>query len=405
MNRSSTSKRLVQSSTFVGISTLLYGGLSALVMAVGARRLNAVSMADFVGNWVAVNVTLIAISAAFDQIGPRIVANQRASEGVFVARATFLPMLAASIVGVFVGWGSPEVWDFISMFVYVIFASCWFGERSLAIACGHFSNLAVATVPLIVVAGCLVAALPPSTPGSLFFVAASGHLASFIVLRRSRQSTSFPTSARFSTDEYRTIASLVFSSVAVLAISSGGVVMAASWGVSATNIVVYAAILNIVRVPFIALTSLLGPANIEITCRIGSDDVSAARRFTLKLLVGVLGVGVVTVFAIVAIGQRLLAWFIGSGYSFGMPLAIAIVVVESCLLSWGLVRMMAVALNRSSSITHHSTIGLLVFVAVGILPAIGSHRLIWAPLLGALTTFFLALGWLVFLPWDSKRRV
>ena len=375
------------------------------MMAVGARRLNAVSMADFVGNWVTVNVTLIAISAAFDQIGPRIVGNRRASDRSFVARATFLPMLGASIVGLFIARGSTEVWDFISMLVYVIFASCWFGERSLAIACGHFSNLAVATVPLIVVAGCLVVALPPSTPSFLFFIAAIAHLVGFVVLRRLRQSNSHPTSARFSLDDYRTIAVLVLSSVTVLAISSGGVVMAESWGASASTIVMYAATLNIVRVPFIALTSLLGPANIEINSRVGSGDVPAARRFTLKLLVGVLGVGVVTAFAIVAIGQRLLAWFIGSGYSFGMPLAIAIVVVESCLLSWGLVRMMAVALNRSSSITHHSTIGLLVFVAVGILPAIGSHRLIWAPLLGALTTFFLALGWLVFLPWDSKRRV
>lgn len=374
------------------------------MMAVGARRLNAVSMADFVGNWVTVNVTLIAISAAFDQIGPRIVANRRASDRSFVARATILPMLGASIVGLFVAWGSTEVWDFISVLVYVIFASCWFGERSLAIACGHFSNLAVATVPLIVVAGCVVAALPPSTPSSLLFIAAIAHLVSFVVLRRLRQSNSHQTRARFSLDDYRTIAVLVLSSIAVLAISSGGVVMAARWGASAPTIVMYAATLNIVRVPFIALTSLLGPANIEINDRVGSGDVPAARRFSLKLLAGVLVIGVLVALAIVASGQRLLSMFIGPGYSIEIPIAVAIVVVESCLLASGFVRMVAVALNRSSPITRHSIIGLIVFAVVGLIPTIGSHRLVWAPLLGAMTTFLLSIGWLILLPLESRRQ-
>jgi len=404
LKRSSTSKALAKSSTFVGISTVLYGGLSALIMAVGARQLSAASMADFVGDWVTINVSLLAISTAFDQIGPRIVANRRGSERSFVARATLLPMLVATIVGLFATWGSPVLPDLVSMFVYTILASCWFGERSLAIAGGHFSNLAAASVPLFVVAASLVLVLPPSTPGSLFFIAAIAHLVSFVVLRRLRQISSKPTRARFLTDDYHTIAVLVLSSVAVLAISSGGVVMAARWGASAPTIVIYAATLNIVRVPFIVLSSLLGPANIEINNRVGSGHVSAARRFTLKLLAGILVFGFLVALVIGASGQRLLAMFIGPGYSIEIPIAMVIIVVESCLLASGLVRMVAVAINRSSPITRHSIIGLLVFAVVGLIPTIGLNRLIWAPLLGAMTTFLLAIGWLILLPLESRRR-
>jgi len=118
--------------------------------------------------------------------------------------------------------------------------------------------------------------------------------------------------------------------------------------------------------------------------------VRLAARLVSVALIG----GAAISIGMAVVGSRVLSVFIGSGYSFELGLALAVVGVESCLWAGVAVRTLGVTIGRPKIVLTHWLVGALLFGCAALVSPFGQGRLIAAPLIAATTVAGLALWWL-----------
>lgn len=377
-----------------------------LLLAVGARRLPPDEMIRFVSQWVVINTTVTGLSAAFDQLGPRVVARHPDLTKSLRTHATAVPAFGGAIALVIMSTRYDGV-SVVASIGYVLAISLWTGERSIQLATGRFGGLAVgATVAL----GASIVSLAASTfvgglsVADLFVSAAIGSMAGWISLRATQpRLTEGQAFRQLPRAEYRLAVSVALSAGSALMVSSGGLVLATAWGVDDAKAVAYAGIVNLVRVPFMIMNSTSGPINVELARRsVGGDGIGALRlaaKWAGLMIVSSAALAV----AVALAGELALRVFIGESYVFDPLLALVVVAVESALWLAGVGRFLGIALGRSGLVALQWMLGGVVFAALALVDGLGAGRLIWAPLLGAGTVALLAMAWMVLL--GSKGRI
>lgn|GEM_PF-2436377 len=392
-------QRILGSSILVAISIAAIGAVSALLFVVGARSLVATEMADFVTIWVVLNTTVVALSAAFDQQGPRIVSRYDLFDGALFTHATVLPAAGGLISLLLLDVVSPLPRISLSAIAYVLAVSLWTGERSTRLAHGEFKQLVTSAVSVLITCalGLFIGTkLWGSSIETLFWSAALGNASGLIVfncLPRTRKRQQFL--RILPRNENLLAVSIAISSGSALALSSGTVVLASRWGLSPERVVALAGLVNLVRIPFMLLNSVSGPINVEIAKMFATGNEVGAFQMTVKWLIRILISTVIIAFGIVLSGRFLLAIFIGSDYEFELSFAVAVVTVEGLILMSGLARYLGISSGRHGVVVGQWVIGLVVFGLIGLLDALGEHRVVLASTVGSLSTATLSIVWIL----------
>lgn len=389
--------RFVSSSFAVAISIAATGSISVLLLASGARTIGAAEMSSFVSTWVAINTTVIALGASFDQLAPRVLARNPALAGSLALHGTLFPLAGAmTAVGVLLAVGSVPVSP-VSLVLYAVAVSLWTGERSLRLGTGEFKTLALAALVAAfgsAISLVTVASLFGMSGDGLFAAASTGNLLGFIVMRTSNADRRNPFS-RLPRGEYPLALSVTASSASVLVISSGALILAGGWGVADEKVVAFAGIVNFVRIPFMILNSTSGPINLELSKRAASGDTSGAGHLAMRWAALMTATSLVIAVAVALVGDIVLRVFIGPGYVFNRALAMTVVVVEAGLWIAGASRFLGIAVGRSRAVMAHWATGAIAFVVVARIEALGEARLFAAPLVGVGATLLLSTFWAV----------
>lgn len=390
----------------VAISIVAIGSMSVLLLGVGARQVPSAEMANFVSNWVAINTTLVALGASFDQLAPRLLARDSTIGKPLVLHGTVLPLLGSLLAIISLRAAGANSAAVATMILYAIAVSLWTGERSLRLGSGEFRALACAAV--IAAGGCALALGLFMSTGTLsgerlFYAGAAGHFAGFVSLRLTTSRISRGGPLRLlGRQEYRLASSVALSSASVLLISSGGLVLASWWGVADRRLVAYAGIVNLVRVPFMMMNSTSGPLNVEIARSTAAGNHRAAALVAAKWAALMTTASVIIGGAVFIVGSTLLEVFIGPGYRFERGLALAVVAVEALLLISGAPRFLAIAAGNAGRVAMQWAAGGMVFLIVAAQNAIGDGRLIAAPLTGAVVITGMSGLWAI---WATRRHV
>ena len=372
--------------------------MSALLFVVGARGLVASEMADFVTIWVVVNTTVVALSAAFDQQGPRIVSRYNLFDGALFTHATLLPA-AGGLISLFIlDVVSPLPRASFSAIAYVLSVSLWSGERSLRLAHGEFKQIVTSAVSVLVT--CALSLFIGTkfwglSIGTMFWSAAVGNawgLFVFNCLPRTRKRQQF--FRILPRDENLLAVSIAISSGSALALSSGTVVFASRWGLSPDRVVALAGLVNLVRIPFMLLNSVSSPINVEIAKMFATGNEVGAFQMTVKWLIRILLATVIIAFNVVLLGRFMLMIFIGSDYGFELSFAVAVVAVEGLILMSGLARYLGISSGRHGIVVGQGLVGLAVFGLIGLINSLGEHRVILAATVGSLSTATLSILWI-----------
>jgi hypothetical protein len=393
-------------SVMVAISIVAVGSMSVLLLGVGARRVPSAEMANFVTNWVAINTTLVALGASFDQLGPRLLAQDSTIGAPLVVHGTVLPLIG-SLLAIATLWAAEaNSASLVTLTLYATAVSLWTGERSLRLGSGEFRALAYAAAAAA--GGCALTLGFFMATGNLagehlFYSGAAGHLVGFVFLRLMASTSSRSGPLRLlGSQEYRLAASVALSSASVLVISSGGLVLASWWGVTDRRLVAYAGIVNLVRVPFMIMNSTSGPLNVEIARSTAAGNLRGASLVAAKWAALMTAASALVGVAVFVAGSALLEAFIGSGYRFELGLAMAVVAVEALLWISGAPRFLAIAVGRAGRVAAQWAAGGVAFLVVALQSALDDGRLIAAPLAGAAVTALLSGVGAI---WMTRRHI
>ena len=392
-----TSSRLLRPSLLVALSIAAIGAMSVEIFAVGARFVDPVDLSRFITTWVALNTAVIALGASFDQLGPRLISRFEDVDGPLLLWATLLPGSGAVLVFFFMRVLQIDVVEAVPCFAYILTTSFWTGERSLRLAYGEFRQLLNGA--LGVVGSCTVLLLVAVIVGelssvSLLWVGALSNLAGYLVLVRA------PTVAlrrgffkRLPRSEILLTFAISVASGAGLALSSGAIVLASSWGLSPKEVVAFAGMVNVARIPFMLLTSVYAPMNVKVAQLVSKGDRAHAVRLTVKSAGGIFIASCAVCAAMILFGGVALQVFISSEYRFSLALAVTAVGIEAFVLIAGAPRVLGVVLGRALVVSGHWVAGLVVFCVIAVSTALGTDRVMLAPLAGSLTVVMLSMAW------------
>ena len=388
------------SSVHVAISVVAVGSVSFMVLAVGARTVDEVSMASFVTSWVALNTVVIAVGSAFDQLGPRLIAHDQDTAGSVLCHAVLIPAGVAMIAVLLLRIIGGPSYEVVPLGVYAISVSLWNGARSLMLSTGAFGRLGAAATVLPIGAAVVLGVAHITgglSVGTLLYASACGNLGAACMALVGEPARRCLRSGFgwLSGSEYSLALTVVISSGCILLLSSGGVVLSGPWGVEPVRVIAFAGIVNVVRIPFMVLSSVTGPVNFEMAQRAASGNQVGAARLAVRLAaVAVIG-GFGVALTVVAVGPRLLEAFIGDAYTFELGLALAVVVVEASIWAAVAVRTFGVATGRARAVLFQWVLAALVFTAISVVSSFGQQRIVIAPVMGSLVVVAVAGLWLV----------
>jgi len=381
------------------MSIVAVGSVSFMVLAVGARTVDEVSMAAFITGWVALNTVVIAVGSAFDQLGPRLIARDRRCAGSVLSHAVLVPAAMAILTALLLRILGGPAYQLVPLGAYALSVSMWNGARALMLSTGAFSRLGIAAVLLPATTGVFLALAHVSvglSVSTLLYAASCGNVAAGGMALAGKPAIECLQSG-FSwlpRREYTLALTVVLSSGCILLLSSGGIVLSGSWGVEPVRVVAYAGIVNVVRIPFMVLSSVTGPVNYEMAHRAASGNHGSAARLAAQLaaIAAIGGIGVSA--AVITVGPWLLAAFIGDSYTFELGLALAVVVVESSIWAAVAVRTLGVTTGRSRAVLFTWVLAACVFAALSVMTPLGEQRIVVAPVTGSLVVAVVAGVWL-----------
>ena len=406
-----SARRLGKDTVFSGLSTIALGIISFSSLAIAARALSEDHAAEFVSLWALVNTLVFTVTLPVEHLAPRLIANRVAGPSVFghsLVLAIASGVVGLGAVGVLGGFSATQ----LSAVGLIIGLGVWSGSRAVFVGHGEFRRIAVVSFAylFITLVGSLSLLLSGfATAGSLILTVAGASVVSGVLLGLSKKSllSSSGKRLRLSRDEYTLTGSSIAATFVTLIQNNGPLALGPSWGIDSEDLVIYAGLIMLIRVPYMLLNNVMAPLNlrfVELSDRGKRRDL---HRLSLLVLGAMLASILVVMLTIIGLGRFGFQILIGDQYDFDMSLALGVVLAEGLIWMTVVPRLLGSADGAGSVLFGAWAIGLIAFAVAWALGPDGAARLVIAPTVSAAVVMAIAMPRLLVMKVpraDSARR-
>lgn len=377
-------------------ATISIGLVSYAVISVGSRTFEDNQLAVFLSLWALVNTLGLSLANPLETLAPQVLTN--GSTEPPTRRLLPHPLVSHAILfGLVAGLGtlivgsalSSEVtWGLQSGVVaFGVSIGLWSGRRAMWLGSGDFArarngSFLNATVSLGLLA--VVFAVSPDSVMWLFVAVAVGNVVGGTLWPRGP--LHFESERRFflPMDLYRVLWVLIGATGVTLVLAGGSLALAGAWGIESERVVVYAAMLSLVRIPMMLLNNVMGPLNLRINRLSVAGDIRSVRR----LVIG--GTGLICLTVPVLVGATALLGpigvniLVGSEYQVSATFAAGVMLTEGVVWIGLLPRFVLAALRANRVIAYCWFAGLAAFALSAVLLPSSEWKLVLVPLISAL---------------------
>ncbi|MBI4883349.1 MAG: hypothetical protein HY826_04765 [Actinobacteria bacterium] len=360
-------------------------------------------MGSFLSLWAVLNTMVLTAVIPIEHLAPSLMASRDRAAGHRSVFAHTIVLAAAStvlalVINILTSGDGPGMLQLAGA-AFGIALGVWSGRRAGLVGGGEFrrvrhrsiTNLAVASVGL----GALLF-VPHANPALLFLPAALGNLLG-AARNPGHGSEVTPQSGapglRLLASEYRLLGAMVGATFVTLALTNGSIVLGRTWGVDAGNLVAYAGLLNLVRVPYTLLNNVMAPLNLRFVHLVRTSKTTELAATAVKASVALLGAIGVTALGSAALGPTALGILTGGKYGTTTAFAAGVALAEGAVWLTVIPRLVGSALGVTRPMIISWGIGIAVFSMVAVLPIEGSHKVVIAPLAASAVISGIALPW------------
>jgi len=372
-------------SVWMASTSVALGAVSFFFLVVGSRVIDESDFAKFLAGWALVNTVVLTCALPLEQISPRWFAG-----GTRCLTAMGLGYLLIVLSGgIAVSYSFIKSGDrsfHLSLALFVAGWGLFFSIRIGAIGYGRFKGLAGISLlkfSLICVGVTFLVSTGRASTSGFLVVAALAAAAASLPMGIQLIGSESGNRSRTPVAEFKLLASMTFAIFSQLLLMNGPILLASSWGVPDDKVVMYVALLAVVRTPISLLNSGLAPANIQFVQLVQADRLKDLRRlirFILLLILVVIGFGTIMMFAL---GEFLTRLLLGEEFHFSFLLGCGVLLAEGCNWMSSAIRLAATSLGMTRELAVASMLGILVFFLMAILNFDGTILLVLAPVLGA----------------------
>lgn len=378
------------------LATISIGLVSYAVIFVGSRTFEADQLSVFFSLWALVNTLALSLANPLEMLAPQVFKDGSAQS--LQSRLLPHPMVSHAIVfglvagGVTVLVGAATLSQVpadlqVGVLVFALSIGLWSGRRVMWYGSGDFSRARNGSFLNAALSLALLAAVLAASPTSvawLFVAVAMGNVAGGVLWPRGP--LHFESERRFllPAGMYRVLSVLIGATAVTLVLQSGSLALANAWGIDSEEIVVYAALLSLVRVPMMLLNNVMGPLNLRIVRLAGARDIRSVRR----LFLGGTALIAITVPVLVGLAAVLgpigVSILVGSNYEVSAMFAGAVMLTECVVWLGMLPRFVLAALRANRVVAACWSAGLFAFVISAVLLPSSHWKLVLVPLISAL---------------------
>jgi hypothetical protein len=387
------------------ISTIALGSISYVCLAAGSRLLSEDDLATFVSLWALINTVVLTVVLPVEHLSPRLIAK-RVPDLTIAGIALTLAVASGGIgiaVGVLIDGFSGS---HLAAVALVVGLGAWSAVRAVIVGHGAFDRLATSSVMTLLATIAGLAAtwvLGRSSAGALLLVAGAAHLMGGALMARRAFRSHEQGQVRPPRSELLLLGSMIAATFVTLLQSNGPMALGIAWGVSASDLVVYAGLLSLVRVPFMLLNNVMAPLNLRFADLAANGQVTQLIRTAAIALAGMSAAITVTVAGVVTVGGLGFRLLIGTDYTFNPSLAAGVVVSEGLIWMTVVPRLVSGALGVGWLMVASWSAGLIAFTGIALSSLDAVARLVIAPAASALTVLLMSVP--VLLAVHRKRSI
>jgi O-antigen/teichoic acid export membrane protein len=382
-------------------STVALGAVSYLVLGVGARVASADEMSRFLSLWALLNTMVLTVVIPVEHVAPRLRARMSAdsASSAVLVHSIVLSAVGTLIALIFgVATASHSHWDAM-MFAGAAFGlsvGIWSGRRATLVSGGAFRGVMHRSIVNMVIASVgLVMLLFTKNIGAwvLFVPVIVGNLVG--ALKVSHGPRRNGGSVRLPMAEYHLLGAMVAATFATLALNNGSLVLGRIWGVEPRTMVVYAALLNLVGVPYMLLNNVMAPLNIRMVALVRDGDREGLLHTALLALSGLVAAVATCAAGSAVLGPFAVRLLAGHDFVASRTFSVGVALSEGAVWLTVVPRLLASALGVSRLLFVCWGLGLAVFIAMGVLPIPADSKLVFAPLVAACVIGVVAVPWIL----------
>jgi hypothetical protein len=404
------SPRLGRSAVQLALATVAIGAVSYALIFVGSRRISSDNMANLLSLWAIMNTTVLSLVIPIEILAPRLLRGQSRTVAigdgalVLLTHGGALGVLGALVsLGVFffsTGGGSLRL--AVAAIAYCTALGLWSGTRARLVGIGDYATVMWASVATAAIAilGLVTffvgkfnaPALLLSCVMAAYGIGAIGTHRVGIGRRGPSEQPALSARASLGAANYKMLATLVGATFVTLVFNNGGLALARSFGMDSRRIVVYAATLNIVRIPLMLANNVTPPINLKIV------DLAAANRWvdvrrmflvTLAAFAAILAAGLALTTVLGPFFVRLL---VGGTSPIESRLVVLALVGEGLIWLTVLPRILFVVLGTQRSMSVAWVGGLVCFAVWIALPIGAEWKVVGGPIVGGIATLVVGLA-------------
>jgi O-antigen/teichoic acid export membrane protein len=382
------------------MSTLTTGLFSYVAFFVAARGMSTGDASTFISWWAIVNTFVLALTIPLDTYAPRMRLDCESLRIPDSDRRRLLDIYA-SVVGaltllVVVGLSLLDLVDIspveaLGVGLFGVSVSLTGGRRASLVAESRFGRFLLLSVVASAIGTTFLLALFLGRPISVaegFLASSSGGFIGWIMTTRRRKDRTGGGLAESwhrlrDTGPIRVLGRLSISTLVALMLSNGAVIIGKSLGVDGEDLVVYAAAVNIVLIPFTLLNTLTAPIHNRVIDALRFGDHGRIRdlyrRSLTSYLVVVVTVAIVAYFCLPFVVRI----YIGEEYSLGSFAGMFVCFGEGLATVIALPRVFIVALERTAGLTRLWAAGFVAFIVTMLIPVPVLVRMIAAPVVAS----------------------
>lgn len=390
--------KIGRSALYIACSQIFVGALSYGTVFVGARVLSVEDLARFSTVWAIVNTIILTTLIPIETYGPKLFIDMKEHDhrNEVVSHSVVLYCLLSSVVAmsIFVmlnllGLVSVSWEEEVAAGVFVLGAALYASKRTFATATSNFRSTLLHSI-LYATTGLLGLAVILSTRtesmGLLFVVVGiSAAVVYFLPLKDfqklgfSRQKISEVVTLAKETRSMGVLRNLSIATFLSLILSNGAVSIGLKIGVTARELVLYSALLNMVLIPMTLLNAFTPPImNIALELFATDQMVKLRQLYVRTGLFYVLVIAITSIVVTVS-GAELLRIYLGAGFTLTKSNMILISISEGIATLIVLPRVFMVVIGQSKNILIIWVFGLFVFALTMFIPISSFMRIVLAP--------------------------
>ena len=400
-----------RSAAMLGVASLCIGSISFAFIFVGSRVLSDEAMADLLSYWAIMNTTVLSMIIPLETLAPRILSGATAKRAVGDGRVALVVHggglgVVGGVVSVLIYLADSSggaTMLAIAGLAYCVALGIWSGMRSHLVGSGLFGDaLGLAAVTTVVALASIAAVyLADLGSGALLLTGIAAaymagligwwltnrHPAERVVGDTPRQRISL------GDQNYRMLVTLIGVTFATLILNNGGLVFAGFLDVEARTIVVYAAALNLVRIPLMLINNVTPPINLKMAELAATEQLPELRTLAVRTLAGFTSVLVIGLVATWFLGPFFVRILVGGGSGNVDGRLVALVLLgEGLIWLTVLPRIVCVALGNRRAMIAAWIVGLIGFLTWMLLPIDNEWKVVGGPIVGGLTTLVVGLA-------------